>query len=68
MRPPYTKELAEKIERDRSGGYEEGYIVAAAYRWGSEGTQALVAEVEAITGRPVTAFYGCYEGNEFTIP
>jgi hypothetical protein len=53
---------------NRSGAHEEGYIVSAAYEWGSEKTQALVAEVEAITGRPVSAFYGCYEGSEFTIP
>jgi len=52
---------------DRSGAHEEGYIVAAACRWGSEDTQALVAEIEASTGRPVTAFYGCYEGSQFTI-
>jgi hypothetical protein len=53
---------------DRSGGYEEGYIVAAAHRWASDDTQTLVAEIETMTGQPITAFYGCYEASEFTIP
>ena len=53
---------------DRSGGYWEGYIVASADRWGDDDTTTLVSEVEAMTGVPITAFYGCYEGSEFTIP
>lgn len=53
---------------DRSGGHGEGSIISTAYAWGSEKAQTLAAEVEAITGRPVTAFYGCYEASEFTIP
>lgn len=53
---------------DRSGGYGEGYIVAAAHRWGTDDTQILVAEIETMTGQSITAFYGCYEASEFTIP
>ena len=53
---------------DRSGGYWEGYIVASAVEWNSEDTRTLVAEVEEMTGLPITTFHGCYEASEFTVP
>jgi hypothetical protein len=53
---------------DHSGGYGQGAIVASAHRWDSDDTRTLVAEIETMTGKPITAFYGCYQANEFTIP
>lgn len=53
---------------DRSGGDPERYIVASAHAWDSEDTRTLVAEVEEMTGQPITTFRGCYEASEFTIP
>ena len=52
---------------NRSGDWED-YIVAAAHSWNDEDVKTLAAEVEVITGKPITSFNGCYKASEFTIP